>query len=228
MLKRQYPEYPVKMNPPLAGGSIHLLRIKDTGLEISTWPGMFGNNESSVVLYLPYDVILEIQYKPSSLDVAYCQIVYLAQSKKRLVFKFSVIDQASLHGDRHAQKRLNSYTKSVTEALQRSKLGNRAQSSLPSKSIKPPGAMKKVIYGFLLLIWGWVIVGTGAVVDSVFLLIFGTFWICISIGAVTVDHIRVYTGWNPVIKFVAYLVTFIITFIIFGTLITIFEVYNLI
>jgi hypothetical protein len=216
------------MKPSLPGGSIHLLRIKDEGFEVSTMKDMFGNTESSTVFFLPYYEIIEILYEPSAMDVGHCRVVYLSKEKKRLSFKFHIIDQASLHGDRYAVKRLDAYTKKVAVALQRSMLGNRAQSPLPSKTIKPPGAMKKVIYGFAWLIGGMAIVGTGSLTDSTFLLFIGTFWICISLSAVIVDYVRVYTGWNPIIKLLVYIVTFIVVFIIFGTLMTIYEVYDLI
>ncbi len=229
MTQENYLQFPAKVRPRLCGGYMHKIRIDRDGMEIATWPGLYGNKESSLILAIAHSRITMIEYARPFLQtgVGRCRVNYLDESEEEKSFKFHIVDPGTLSGNIYAQSRQNQATEAIASVLMDLRQGKDSLSPFPMVfDFVPPNTGKKFFYGISLFA-GFLIVRAlaGANVLSWF---FGTFLLCTSLAALCIDYFRIHTGWHPLIKLGASVVVFFIAFVLFAIAMTLFEGLNLI
>jgi hypothetical protein len=229
MQKENSLHFPVRIRPRLPGGSIHKMQVDEKETCISTWPNLYGNKESRCILTIAHSQILEAEYIRPLLQIGEgkCRLCYRDKSDQEKTLKFSVVDPSTLNGNVYAQHQQNEYTKSIAQALEGFKQGKGNLPSLPNLTLSPPGAGKKIAFGIGLFLGVSLLTGS-LVIDNILTWFFGTFLTCTSLAALGIDHVRIRTGWHPAAKVAAYIILFLVAFMLFITAMALFEVLNII
>lgn len=222
-------EFPAKVHPRLRGGSLHKMRISKSGVEIATWPGLYGNKVSSLILTIPISAIMKTEYlRPLfTSGVGRCRIQYFNEPGEVRSLTFHAVDSGVLSGNIYAQQRLNSYTETVVEILTGLKQGKHDLPLLPALTFTQPSALKKLIYGIVAVFVGGLL-SVGSLLDSILSWFFGTFLLCMSLAALGIDYVRVHTGWHPAVKILVSVGIFLAAFVVFVMAMTLYEVLNLV
>jgi len=196
--------------------------VDKDGLEITTWEGLYGNEESRLILALPHSKVITAEYARPLLKsgIGYCRVSYLSETGAEGTLKFSIIDPVTFYHQ-------NSYTEAITRALVDLKQGRPILPPFQSvPTLKPPKAGIKFLYG--LSLFAVPLIMGALAYDSVFLLLLGSMVFFPSVAALGVDFIRLHTGWHPAVKVVVSIVIFCVAFILFVITMGLLEVFNLI
>jgi hypothetical protein len=229
MEQESYLQFPAKVRPKLKGGNLHRVRVDRSGLEVATLENLFGNKESHPVLKVKLTEITSAMYIPPRFlsNVGYCMIRYLDNSGQAQTLKFRVLCQGAFEGNIVAVLLQNRETEAIAMVLE--ELTKERICLLPwpvTLSFTPPNTARKFFFGLSLFalmlataaLWG----------KSAFLWFFGTFLLCMSLAAVSIDYIRIRTGWHWVVKTFVYVAVFLVAFVSFVTAMALFETINLI
>jgi hypothetical protein len=227
MSREQYIQFPAKIRPRLPGGSIHKMRVDDNRTEIATWPGLYGNEESKLLLAIPHPSLIAAEYARPLLQVGtgYCKVRYVDESGKENSLKFNVVDP-DLSGEYRQAVQQNRYTEAVAKTLVDLKQGKSGLPPYPATlTFTPPSSKKKFLY--VLALFGPLMIIGGLVLGSDFALLGGVLIFPPALAALGIDYVRLHTGWHPVVKVGASILIFLLMFIGFGIAVTLCQVLGL-
>lgn len=211
---------PVKVKPKLPKGRFHKLRVTPETFEISSWENFYGNQRSEVLLSLPHQNIIEVQFKMPKIKSyqTYGTIKFKDKAGKQDTLQFCIL------GSDATPKNL--LTEEVADLL--GTLGDPCFSNLDTPPrldipFKNPGNLRKFLYG--LVVFSTAIISSFSVTRSEWLLSIGVFILLPSLITLGIDYVRVDTGWPTWVKLFAYIFIFGLFFWIAMTIVFLLE-YN--
>jgi hypothetical protein len=84
-----------------------------------------------------------------------------------------------------------------------------------------PTGPRKLLFG--LSLFGFLILAF-ALIGGLGTVWFGTFVLCMGLGALGIDYVRLHTGWHPVVQSGAYLILFLVALTAFVSAVVLYEV----
>jgi hypothetical protein len=211
---------PVKVKPKFPRGRFHKLRITPETFEISSWENFYGNQISEVLLSLPHQNIIEVQFKMPKVKSyqTYCTLKFKDEAGKWNNLQFCIL------GSDAAPKNL--LTEEVADLL--GTLGDPHFKNLDTPPqldipLKKPGNLRKFLYGLILFSSG--IASVFSTTSFKWLVVVGVFILLPSLITLGIDYIRVDTSWPAWAKLIAYICIFGLFFWIAMTIVFLLE-YN--
>lgn len=212
---RTHLEFPAAIRPKPNKDRFHRIIINDTVIQITTYEGLYGNKERSVLVTIPPDSLREIAYvspKPL-LFKGRCRLIYSDEVGKLEQIEFSVIDFKQ-----------NYYTSVIADHL-KSIWQNRK--GLPPQdwrlTLARPKRYQKFFFG--LFLFANVLIGGSLSFGASFLLGLGAFLLPASLVALSIDYILFNTGWPRLLKILATISVFSVAFILFVAALALFELF---
>jgi len=215
-----YLEFPAEIHPKPNKDRFHRIVVDDTETQITTWKGLYGNQENTRLVTIPHHNLREVVYvKPKPIFFrGRCRLVYAGDVGQAEQLEFTVINQK--------QSPKNNFTSSVSERLE--KIWLKAKDLSPNHwvlTLSQPKRHRKFFFG-LFLFADTLILGSLLSRSTFFLLFLGTFLLCVSLAALS--NFSFSTGWHPILKIVASIGVFVVAFILFATAMFLYEMFGLI
>jgi len=184
-------------------------------MEVATWGGWYGNQESQVVLTIPPARITSAEYvRPSGTRQefpvpgmmvtqpwsfpGYCTVRYLGESGEERALLFAAVDHWELIFS-FPRERPNLYTDVAADAL----LALRGEESdppfLPPLSLEPARAFRRRAFTIAALIVA-LLFAVALVTDRVLLRITGVLWLLLTLALLAGNLVKVQTDWPPNVK----------------------------
>ena len=215
-----YVEIPISIQPKLSGGRFHTVVINDDEVRITTCQNLYGNQESETLLTVPIQSITEVENLPSKFGLfgGRCRIAYFGDFGQAKQIDLKALDAKYMVN--------NELTETIAKLLIGIKNG---QNGLPPSpwivTLPKHKSTRKLTFG-LFLFADTLILYALIKKDAGFLLFFGTFLLCISLAALSIDYFTFNTAWHPGFKILASVVIFCIAFILLGITLTLYELYG--
>ena len=211
---------PVKVKPKLPKGRFHKLQITSEKFQIYKWENFYGNQNSELLIDLPHENIVEVQFKLPMIKryQTYCKIIFKDKTGELSDLQFCV-----LGSDASPQ---NMLTQEAADLL--GTLGDPRFASLDAPPqldipLKKPGNLRKFLYGLILFSSG--IISIFSTTSYEWVVIVGVFMLLPSLITLSIDYVRVETGWPTWAKLMAYIFIFGLFFCIAMTIVFLLE-YN--